>query len=367
VAPKKQIRDQILKDWLTEFNNKNTRQNYVAALRKFKKNLGIESLDEYMRNKPDATKDMKKFLQSLNGRPSKTIAAYTAAVKVFFTDHNVKLEDNNWRKLRRRGFMPKRVHAETRDKIPNKKQLKKMLNYADIKARAMILFLLSSGARIGETLKLKIEDFEMDANPPRVHIRPKYTKGGVGQRTAYFSYEARDAIKDWLAIKDDLKKRNGKKYVDSRVFGWSVYTARFMWNQACDKAGIGTKDNNTERRIIHIHSLRKFFRSKIGLDLDVTHALMGHSEYLDEAYLRQEQEKIAEAYLKAMPNVSVYQVEDTELKKTVEELKQENIELKSQLNGQRPEMLQLREELDELRTILKKVVGDQDGDKRDSS
>jgi len=140
-----------------------------------------------------------------------------------------------------------------------------------------------------------------------------------------------------------------------------------MWNQACDKAGIGTKDNNTERRIIHIHSLRKFFRSKIGLDLDVTHALMGHSEYLDEAYLRQEQEKIAEAYLKAMPNVSVYQVEDTELKKTVEELKQENIELKSQLNGQRPEMLQLREELDELRTILKKVVGDQDGDKRDSS
>lgn len=360
VAPKKPIQDQILKDWLTEFNNKNTRQNYVAALRKFKKNLGIESLDTYMKNNPDATKDMKRFLQSLNGRPSKTIAAYTAAVKVFFTDHNIKLEDNSWRKLRRRGFMPKRVRAETRDKTPTKAMLKKILNYADIKARSMILFLVSSGARIGETLQLKKEDFELEADPPRVHIRAEYTKGGVGQRTVYFSYEARDAIKDWLQIKDKLKKKNGKKYMDSRVFGWSVYTARFMWNTACDKAGIGKKDNNTSRRIYHLHTLRKFFRTQIGLDIDVIHALMGHVEYLDESYLRQEQSEIAAAYKEAMPRVSIYQIEDVELKRSVEQLKQENIELKSQLNGQRPEMRQLREELDELRTILKKVVKQED-------
>ena len=363
VAPKKPIQDQILKDWLDEFNNKNTRQNYVAALRKFKKNLGIESLDDYMENKPDAAKDMKRFLNSLNGSPSKTIAAYTAAVKVFFTDHSIKLEDNSWRKLRRRGFLPKRVRAETRDKTPTKDMLKKILNYADIKARAMILFLVSSGARIGETLKLKIEDFELDADPPRVHIRPEYTKGGVGQRTAYFSYEARDAIRDWLQIKDNLKKKNGKKYVDNRVFGWSVYTARFMWNTACDKAGIGKKDNNTSRRIYHLHTLRKFFRTQIGLDLDVIHALMGHVEYLDEAYLRQEQSEIAAAYRDAMPNVSVYQVEDRELKESVEQLKQENLELKRQLNGQRPEMAELRRELDELKGILKKVVDEKNGDR----
>ena len=64
-----------------------------------------------------------------------------------------------------------------------------------------------SGARIGETLQLKKEDFELDAEPPRVHIRAEYTKGGVGARITYFSFEARDAIKDWLAIKDGLKKK----------------------------------------------------------------------------------------------------------------------------------------------------------------
>jgi len=84
-----------------------------------------------------------------------------------------------------------------------------------------------------------------------------------------------------------------------------------MWNRACDKADVGIKDKRTNRRIHHIHSLRKFFRTKIGLDLDVTYALMGHAEYLDDCYLRLEEEgEIAAAYLEAMPNVSVYGVEN---------------------------------------------------------
>lgn len=53
-----------------------------------------------------------------------------------------------------------------------------------------------SNARIGETLKLEKQDFKLDADLPSVDIKAEYTKGGVGGRTVYFSYEARDAIKD---------------------------------------------------------------------------------------------------------------------------------------------------------------------------
>ena len=133
-----------------------------------------------------------------------------------------------------------------------------------------------------------------------------------------------------------------------------------MWNLACDKARLGEKDKKTGRRIYHLHSLRKFFRTQIGLDLDVIHALMGHSEYLDSSYLRQEQEEIAAAYLEAIPKVSIYQTEDFELKKSVEQLKQENLALKQNINGQRPEMMKLREELDDLRKMLKKIVQQED-------
>ncbi len=238
--------------------------------------------------------------------------------------------------------MPKRVRAETRDKKPTKPMLKKILNYADLKARAQTLFLLSSGARIGETLQLEKDDFDFSSDPPRVHIRAEITKGGVGERTTYFSYEAKDAIQDWLKIKDTLTKRGTSgDFSGERVFAWNSASARFMWNLACDKAGYGDRDKRTGRRIYHLHSLRKFFRTKIGLELDITHALMGHAEYLDDAYLRLEEEgEIANAYLEAMPNVSVYQVEDQELKQETESLREENEKLKKrigQLESQKQE------------------------------
>ena len=326
--------DPILNDWLQEFKSTNTQRSYRTGLRSFKKLLNIEDLGEYIKGNPDVSADIREFLSQLDGKPSKTIAGYAGAVKVFFQDQGVKVPDEAWNKIRRRGFMPKRVRAETRDKKPTKHMLKKILNYADIKLRALVLFLLSSGARIGETLQLKQEDFDLEADPPRVHIRREYTKAGVGERTGFFSYEARDAIQDWLRIKDRLDKRGvGESYRENlEVFPWADSTSRFMWNMACDKAGYGTRDKHTGRRVYHLHSLRKFFRTKIGLDLDVTHALMGHAEYLDAAYVRLDQDReIAEAYLEAMPNVSVYDVGDQELKEETEALREENEQLKKRI------------------------------------
>ena len=116
--------------------------------------------------------------------------------------------------------MPKRTIAETKDKAPTKQQLKNILNYLDIKGKALVLFLVSSGCKIGETLQLALKDIKLETDPPTAHIRGKTTKGGVGERTVYFSYEARDSIKAWLQIKDAVTKKNGEHYDIERVFGW---------------------------------------------------------------------------------------------------------------------------------------------------
>ena len=344
------IQDPTLRKWLSEFKNEYTQGSYRTGLRCFKEKLGIEDLGEYLKSKPDVVGDVRKFLEALEGRPSKTVANYVGGVRMFLQDHDIQLDDKAWRKLRRRGFMPKRVHAETKDKKPSKTQLKQILNFADIKCRSLVLFLTSSGARIGETLQLRIEDFHLDADPPSVDIRDEYTKGGAGGRTVYFSYEARDAIRDWLKVKDTLRRRGtGKPYTGAKMFPFISCTARWMFNTACDKAGLGLKDNGTGRRVLHLHSLRKFFRTKIGLDLDVTHALMGHAEYLDDAYLRLEEAgEIAKAYNEAMPNVSVYQIEDQELREQTSAIEQENIELKTRLSNVEVEITELKKMLQKL-------------------
>jgi integrase len=353
---KKQIQDTVVKEWLQEFRKETTQRSYLSALRKFKKELDITDLDEYVKNKPKVIADIRKFLMALEGRPSKTVGNYANAVRLFMQDQGIKISEEEWRKIRCRGFMPKRVKAETRDRKPSKVQLKQILNYADIKCRSMVLFLLSSGARIGETLQLKIEDFNLDADPPEATIRKEYTKGGVGGRIVYFSYEAHDAIRDWLRIKNETHRHRGDgTYKDERMFPWDSNTARFMWNTACDKAGLGIRDNNTGRRVYHLHSLRKFFRTKVGLDLDVTHALMGHAEYLDAAYLRLEQDReIAKVYLEAMPNVSVYEVEDQELREQASAIEQENLEMKSRMAKMELELTNLKRSLQKLVDLAEK-------------
>jgi integrase len=282
-------------------------------------------------------------------------------------DHGVKVPEEEWRKIRRRGFMPKRVKAETHDRKPSRAEIKKILNYADIKCRSQVLFQVSSGTRVGETLQLKEADLKLDADPPEANIRSEYTKGGVGGRIVYFSYEARDAIKDWLKIKDETNRRNGQgSYKSDKVFPWDESTARFMWNMAAEKAGLDKRDNSTNRRVLHLHYLRKFFRSNIGLDTDITHALMGHTPYLDDAYLRLEQEgEIAKAYKEAMPNVSVYQVEDQQLRKQTSALEAENIDLKARIakmelekNDLAVRMQRTESKLSDLEKLIREKLGE---------
>jgi hypothetical protein len=65
----KSIKDEVLANWLEEeFKNINTKYTYLAALRLFKKNLGIDDLGNYLKDKPNVIFDLKKFLTNLHQR-----------------------------------------------------------------------------------------------------------------------------------------------------------------------------------------------------------------------------------------------------------------------------------------------------------
>jgi hypothetical protein len=72
----------------------------------------------------------------MEGKPKKSLLTYTTVVKVFFQDNGIPVDNHKWKKLRRRGFIPKHPRAETQDKKPTIQQLKKILNYMNVNARA---------------------------------------------------------------------------------------------------------------------------------------------------------------------------------------------------------------------------------------
>jgi len=80
----------------------------------------------------------------------------------------------------------------------------------------------------------------------------------------------------------------------------------------------------------------------------VIHALMGHGQYLDDAYLRLEEEgEIAKQYLSCMGNVSVYAVEDLKLRERTEMMQEENVLMRKELECLRQEMAEIRAALKE--------------------
>jgi hypothetical protein len=80
------------------------------------------------------------------------------------------------------------------------------------------------------------------------------------------------------------------------------------------------------------------------------HSLMGHSEYLDNSYLRQDQETIAKAYLENMKNVSVYEgTINQELRKKADKNEEENRTL-------RKEVATMKIELRTMRSMMQQIL-----------
>jgi len=341
---------QKITEWLSRnFTNKATRRIYYRALTNFHEMFGeVSSPEEF-------EKCLKEWIQYLNQRLApKTIATYVMAVVGYYRDHGIVIPDYRWRNIRRRLLPPAR--ELTFDKAGTVDEWKKILAHMGLKGRSLFLFLLSSGCRIGEALQLKVSDLDLDADPPRAYVRPQYTKGGYGGRIVFMTYEARDAIKEWLKVKDRLKKRSQPVDPDL-IWDMKESTVRYILYRALQKSGLDSKDHTTERYHIHIHSTRKFFRSNCGLDDALVHALMGHVGYLDRSYLRTDPERAGEQYKSAIPRLTIYErplVDKIEMIRAfAKSLGVENIDIKiARIMEEHPELSEeeaigklLREEL----------------------
>jgi integrase len=112
-------------------------------------------------------------------RPPLTWNTYAQSVRLFLRDHNHDIPSREWKRLRKRGFLPKRSRAITRDVAPSRDQLRTILNHLDVRGRALVLFLASSGARINEALQLKISNLKLKEDPPSAFLEGESTKGGA--------------------------------------------------------------------------------------------------------------------------------------------------------------------------------------------
>jgi integrase len=298
-----------VENFLNMFNSKNTINAYKWCLSEFFKsiyNIKIENFEileklaeNYLLENRNYEEDIEKFFILIKDKPPKTIKLMLTAVKTFLIENGIETKEAFWRRLRKR---IKGSRALTLDQVPSNQELKQIILHMPIHGKALTLLLASSGMRIGEALKLKIEDIDLEKC--RINIKGEYTKTG-NPRIAFFSKEAREMIKEWLKVREDYLKRSVKRSIvykksleDRRIFPFEMPVYYEIWKRAVKKAGFEKFDSSTKRQLVHPHVLRKFFRTRMAtvIPLDVVEALMGHEGYLTEVYRRYSIEDLEKFY-----------------------------------------------------------------------
>ena len=369
-----------IKNFLLSFSSKSTVTAYKWGLKQFFQSVyGKGKLEEqaekYSEEKKDKINEIKTdietFFPEIKNRPPKSIQSILASIRSFLQYLEIDLPTYFWKTLRGK---IKGTRAITIDKIPSNAELKKILSHMSTLGKALFSVLASSGMRIGETLKLELEDINLETDPAEITIRGEYTKSG-NWRYAFISKEAKGFLEEWLKERDNyletaIKKSTQypKSLEDNRIFPFLHPTAYSVWNNAVKKAGYSGRDKNTNRHKLHPHVLRKFFRTKMGsvIPIDIVEALIGHEGYLTEVYRRYSKEQLAEFYKEGEYSVTIFSEAEQvgELRKEVTEQKEnlqrivngltaENIELKQGFKRlekeQKQEKETLKKQVEELR------------------
>jgi integrase len=359
-----------IKGWLETYAKPSTRRVFLAGVTHFLESVYGEAKDleqcaaqyvaECRAGQRDWFKDLLKYAAYLNGRPPKSARAYMAGARSFL-EYSLDVEITRKQARLLQGRLPKGSRARTSEMELTREVLRKIIAHADVKGRALFLFLLSSGVRIGEALQLKLEDVDLSVDPPLVTVRGEYTKAGDAY-TTFISSEAREALEEWLRVRDsylESAKNRGrglgrsKAQDDPRLFPFSETVAEQMWATCIEKAQLDSKDPSTGRRRLRIHMLRKWFLSqaKMAVPESVAEAWAGHRGYLDDAYRRYTRQQLAELYRKAEPYLLIsaqaqglqeFVERERQLQQVVNGLVAENMQLRARLEAVAGEVELLR-------------------------
>jgi len=351
-----------------------TRHSYNISLNQFFKWKNTDS-DSYLKKNPETIKeDIKNYWIHLKDtyKPKYTRNAKLNAVRQFLIEYEIEFPTVFWKRLKK--AKDKGARASTQDRAPTHHELRRIIHEGKPIARAIFLISASTGMRIGEILGLRKENIEMNKNPVWINIPAGITKTGDA-RTVYLSEEGRIALERWFNDRDKwiasaksrmekLSKHKGFEKLkgkhqedDGRVFPITRQTLESYWQLMLKRANLDMRDPTTNMRVLHAHTLRKFYRSNMikPLGIDVTEALLGHRGYLTDAYRRYSKEDLAKLYAKHMGNVTVIQepknIEklETDMNTQLQEKDEQLFDLREAMKERKMEILELRLTLQELK------------------
>jgi integrase len=339
-------------NFLRGFRTGSTRESYAKKLRLF---LGWASLNPnallgLMRGDP------RKFEQTLldycgylreRGLSGSSIRQVLQAVRHFGVMNDVEEGSIHW----------------------SKEEIRKLLEHADVRMRALILLLSSSGIRIGSVEHLRwrhLQEVVHDGKRLAKLIVPE-AKGGTGYVT-FITPEAYEALLEYKKLREAEGEAFSPDSPLIRVAKWSRAGSvekgaaipasskalrneiHALWRRAGLRAA-GSRRHEVQA----VHGFRKFFATRMenaGVGRLVVETLMGHRVGVASNYYKPSEKELLEAYVKAVSELTISEAEEMreemamrleENREKILELERINLELQEKLSMIEKEIARLKE------------------------
>ena len=316
-----------LKRYADALRNENTRANYLVAI----KLLVGDRPDKFLTLvEKDRKKAEFKLLDNLvemknRGLSGASIRGPFYALKGFLLFYELPL---NWRKFHLAIPPSKKV---ANDRPPAKDEIRRLLDVCDLRTKVVVHLLASSGMRIGAFDFLCVGDFkEKESGIGALTVY----RGDPEQYTAFISPEAVGYLKRYLdgrrkvgedvndkspLIRDLWTHQNRKDKLDPSLA--NRLPSKFIRKRLGEywiKSGVRDRlQDGARQEFQQAHGFRKFFNTQANqvIQRNDVEVLMGHMTN----YYKPTDDYLAKAYLKAIPHLTISEVE--ELRKSNEKMK----------------------------------------------
>jgi integrase len=362
--------DGVLKNFLLGFRSLATRESYLKKLRLFSRfsSLCFEEIVAMAKNDPKGLEQVIfSFVDWMKGRGvgGSTIRQHVQAIKHLLVMNDLE-NSLGWEKISR--LMP-RARKIGLDRAPTKEEMRKLLEHADIRMRALILLLSSSGIRIGSVEHLRwrhLQEVVHDGKRFAKLIVPE-AKGGTGYVT-FITPEAYEALLEYKKLREsegeaispdsplirvakwskaDLDEKGAALPATSKTLRNEIHA---LWRRA------GLRPAGARRHEVQaVHGFRKFFATRMenaGVGRLVVETLMGHRIAVASNYYKPSEKELVEAYARAIPELTISEAEEIrgemaerleENREKMLELERINLELQEKLSMMEKEIARLKE------------------------
>jgi len=303
------------------------------------------------------------------GYAPKTVYSHMVAAKSFYKSFDIDLPQLNNKKQFQ--VLP----TEENGIRLEKDNIKMILKHANIRNRAIILVMSSSGLSQSDVLDLTVGDFNrgFDEKTMITTLQLRRIKTRYDFIT-FLSPEATKAIMDYLEYRNRKPKENNpdiqqayekrrlrsdKDFIfckhdipDSYLKTFDENERRLntqglmdLFRELAKKTGLDTEKGQWQ--IVRAHNLRKFFNSELlnnGADMFLVDFMMGHKiDSVHEAYFKADPKKLKDRYMRYLPYLALTDTETyileteeyTQLRAENEELRKQVREIKTDLDSRK--------------------------------